>query len=231
VAVKGLNGTGTLTGITSLGGGMDNNCAVTSGGQGRCWGRQGDGALGNGGGSDSAVPVRVRNAASGTPLTGITQISQGGFHGCARLSSGQARCWGNNTEGELGTGGTGDNARAVVVRRTGGAPLAGVRSIFAGADTTCAAVSGGEARCWGDDDNGETGDGTFESPAFRKLPGPVVASTGTGNLTGIRQLAGKSFHSCVVQTNGRARCWGYNAHGALGDGDDENRPRPVLVQI
>jgi alpha-tubulin suppressor-like RCC1 family protein len=210
---------------------MDNNCAVTSGGQGRCWGRQGEGALGNGGGADSAVPVRVRSAASGTPLTGITQISQGGFHGCARLSSGQARCWGNNSEGELGTGGTNDSTRAVVVRRAGGAPLAGVRSVFAGADTSCAAVSGGEARCWGDDDNGETGDGTFENPAFRKLPGPVVSSNGTGNLTGVRQLAGKSFHSCVVQTTGRARCWGYNAHGALGDGDDQNRPKPVIVQI
>jgi alpha-tubulin suppressor-like RCC1 family protein len=231
VVVKGLNGAGRLTGITSLGGGLDNNCAVTSGGQGRCWGRQGEGALGNGGSSDSAVPVRVRRASSGTPLTGITQISQGGYHGCARLSNGQARCWGNNTEGELGTGGTNDNGRAVVVRRADGSPLSGVRSIFAGADSTCAAVAAGQARCWGDDDNGETGDGTFESPDFRKRPGPVVSSSGTGTLTGIRQLAGKTFHYCVTQTNGRVRCWGYNAHGGLGYGDDEHQPKPVLVQI
>ena len=37
-------------------------------------------------------------------LTGATQIDAGDNHTCSRLTSGQLRCWGLNSDGQLGDG-------------------------------------------------------------------------------------------------------------------------------
>jgi alpha-tubulin suppressor-like RCC1 family protein len=232
VTVKGVGGSGVLTGIARLGGGYDNNCAATQTGQGRCWGYVGAGALGNGTDtSDSPVPVVVRNAGNGQPLTGITQITQGGYHGCARLTNGQARCWGDNDEGEPGTGGTNDNTRAVLVRLPNGSPLTGIVTIKAGDYSTCALLDTGRVRCWGEDEYAQNGDGTVESPTFRKYPNLVHGTGNTGILTGATQLGGESYHYCVRLNNGQARCWGYDSYGALGNGSSNTTPYPVRVQV
>ena len=230
VTVKGLGGTGALTGVRSIEGGYDNNCAVLSNGQARCWGYNG-GALGNGDEADVFHPVVVKNIAGGGALTGVTQISQGGYHACVRLANGQARCWGDNEDGQLGNGGNTDTELPVVVRRVGGGALTGVVSVFAADDTTCAQVTGGQARCWGFDTSGENGDGTIGSPDGRKIPTPVRNLTNTGNLTGITQLHMQDAHACVRLSNGEARCWGANDYGQLGNGGTVDRPIPVRVQI
>ncbi len=141
VIVKGLGGNGRLTGVASVGGGYGNNCAVLRNGQARCWGYNGGGltysVLGNGNSTDTPHPVVVKNLAGTGPLTGVTQISNGGYHGCARLSNGQARCWGENYEGALGTGNLTERLLPVAVRRVGGGALTGVVRILAGVDSTC----------------------------------------------------------------------------------------------
>jgi alpha-tubulin suppressor-like RCC1 family protein len=228
VVVKGVGGVGALTNIASLSGGYDTNCAVTRGGQGRCWGYNTYGGLGNGSTSDTTVPVPVR-AQSGQPLTGITQIANGGYHGCAVLSTKQLRCWGRNSSGELGTGNVDDSARARVVRSANGRALRNVTSVSVNQASTCALVTNGQVRCWGSDTYGENGDGTFAAPAFRKHPTPVRNIAGTANLSGVTQLAGKSYTYCVAIVNGQARCWGYGDYGGLGNGNDDDVPRPVLV--
>jgi alpha-tubulin suppressor-like RCC1 family protein len=232
VAVKGVGGNGVLTGIASLGAGYDNNCAATQSGQGRCWGYVGDGALGNGtDDDDSPVPVVVRNAQNGQPLTGIRQLAQGGYHGCALLTNSQVRCWGDNNDGQLGTGGTNDNTRAVLVKLPNGNPLTGVVTVKAGTYSTCALLNTGRVRCWGEDDYGENGDGTIESPEFRKFPNFVHGTGNSGILTGVTQLSGESYHYCVRLNNGQARCWGYDSYGALGNGGSSTTPYPVRVQV
>jgi alpha-tubulin suppressor-like RCC1 family protein len=231
VRVRGVGGTGSLSNIASLGGGYDTNCAVTQGGQGRCWGYDSYGGLGDSTDIDgSEFPTRVENP-NGTPLTGVTQISNGGYHGCARLTNGQARCWGYNYYGQLGVGGTDDRTGGRVVRTPGGTPLANVVSIEASYDSTCALLTSGQVRCWGSDEYGQNGDGTFGSPDHREYASPVRNAAGTGNLTGVRVLAGKSYHYCVGQGDGRARCWGYGDYGHIGDGSDVDRARPVLVVL
>lgn len=72
-------------------------------GTGRCWGSD---ALGQAGTGEDGRPEFVHTPMPIDGLHGITQIDTSGFHTCARLASGNARCWGLNADGQLGDGTT-----------------------------------------------------------------------------------------------------------------------------
>src|SRR5262245_54749359 len=65
---------------------------------------------------------------STTRLTGATQVSTGARHGCARLSDGRARCWGDGASYALGNGSSAVSTHATLVRNPAGTgPLTGVK--------------------------------------------------------------------------------------------------------
>jgi alpha-tubulin suppressor-like RCC1 family protein len=76
--------------------------------------------------------------------------------------------------------------------------------------------SDGTVACWGHNDNGQVGDGTF---ADRAAP---VAVAGLAGMTHVAMGAG---HACAVGAGGTVACWGDGRFGELGDG----RPRYVAV--
>ena len=232
VSVKNVSGTGAITGIVGIEGGWTNHCAVTGGGQARCWGGQGEGTLGNGGATgNSPLPVVVQNAQNGSTLTGVRLVTISGSHACATLRDGRARCWGDNGWGQLGTGGTNDNSRAVLVRKRDGSALTGIAAVDVSFNSSCARMSNGQVRCWGRDPLGENGDGTIADPDYRKFPNLVHNTNNSpGTLTGVTQLAGGNLHYCVRLSSGQARCWGNGGDGQLGNGDTDAIPFPVRVQ-
>jgi hypothetical protein len=54
-------------------------------------------------------PVVVLNRTGSAPLPGVTQLDAGFYTACARLRSGEARCWGSGAFGQIGNG-SGDHA-------------------------------------------------------------------------------------------------------------------------
>jgi alpha-tubulin suppressor-like RCC1 family protein len=224
IQVSNRTNTGPLTGVADVALGGDSSCALLRNGEVRCWGKNDDGQLGNGTRITSYLPVVVQKAGGGR-LTGVIALASGDRHVCAVLGNHRILCWGDNVYGQLARPGSVDRLRASTVLR-GTTPQLGV-SLGAGDYHTCAATPAHEVRCWGTNPQGQLGTGnTTPSPT----PVAVVSPTGTGHLTGVTQVTGMEYGTCARLSNGRARCWGANDHGELGDGTvTATRLRPRLV--
>lgn len=99
--------------------------------------------------------------------------------------------------------------------------LNGVRAIAAGARHTCAIVNLGEVFCWGDNAQGQLAQ-----------PGSItrLAKPRKVNLTGAAiKISTIANHTCVVMMNGDINCWGANASGQSGTGNQNSPALPHVV--
>jgi alpha-tubulin suppressor-like RCC1 family protein len=97
-------------------------------------------------------------------------------------------------------------------------PFGGRTSL--GAAHTCALLADGTAKCWGNNYDGQLGDGTFIDKNT-----PVTVS----GLTNAVAIAGGAAHTCALLSDGTAKCWGNNYYGQLGDGTFIDKNTPVTV--
>jgi alpha-tubulin suppressor-like RCC1 family protein len=88
--------------------------------------------------------------------------------------------------------------------------------IATGGSQSCAVTTGGSAYCWGDNDYGQLGDGTFTDSS---VPVQVCAGAGCAvPLTGVKAIGTGAIHTCALLAGGTVKCWGYGIEGQLGDG-------------
>lgn len=224
--VSATDGSGALTGVAQISAGADRTCAALETGAARCWGADPYGEVGDGTtGTDRSRPVAVTSVSGTGNLDDVEQVSVGGSHTCARLTDGQARCWGQAAA--LGDGAGANSARPVVVSDpSGSGPLTDIAQLSSGAFHSCAVLDDGQVRCWGANVAGALGDGTTTTAA---RPTIVSDPDGTGPLTGVAQVSAGHTSTCAVLSNGQARCWGENGWGQLGDDTTADRLRPVVV--
>jgi alpha-tubulin suppressor-like RCC1 family protein len=198
---------GLASGVAAVSAGESHTCAVLTTGQVRCWGQNSFGQLGDNSNSPSNTPVTVcSDAACSGALAGISDVSAGGLHACARTSSGGAKCWGFNGAGQLGDNSLADRDTPVNVSGL----TSGVIQVSAGREHTCARTSGGGAKCWGRNTQGQVGDA---SNTDRDEPVDV-----SGLTSGTATLSAGGFHSCAVRSGAGVFCWGRNVDGQLGIG-------------
>jgi alpha-tubulin suppressor-like RCC1 family protein len=215
----------TATAITA---GNRHTCALLNGGDVRCWGLGEVGQLGYGstvtiGDTAGETPGSVGPVNLGPGRT-ATAITAGGGHTCAILDDGSVRCWGYNTNGELGYG----NTSAVLDPSAVGPVNLGAgrtaKAISAGDSHTCAVLDDGSVRCWGLGDVGQLGYGNTATIGDNETPGsvgPVDLGPGrkaTAISAGGNQLASEG-HTCAVLDDGTVRCWGSGVFGQLGYGN------------
>ena len=155
--------------------------------------------------------------AAPAPLIGSI-ITAGIGHTCAITPADGIRCWGLNEAGQLGDRTWVDSTVPVHVVDV---LASGVTDLDAGHHHTCALTSGGRVMCWGKNDKGQLGNGTFEDSNV-----PVFVQGLAGITTSIH--TGADF-TCAVSNAGRVSCWGNNSTGQLNDGTTENRNVAVLT--
>ena len=132
-------------------------------------------------------------------------IAVGGGHKCGITTAGVAYCWGDNTYGELGNGTTTDSTNPVAV--SGGLTF---DSIDAGGQHSCGITTSGLLYCWGQNDLYQLGNNN-ENNQNNKLTPTRVHDPDTPsshwNTTILKVSLGTS-HSCAIDSNSRAYCWG-----------------------
>jgi alpha-tubulin suppressor-like RCC1 family protein len=135
-------------------------------------------------------------------------------------------CWGRDSNQELGNGNPDTSSVDTPALVAGGLSFS---HISAGAFHTCAVTTANQAYCWGNDMDGQLGNGgaltaTQSSPSL-VLGGILFAKIYTNS-------ANSGYTSCGISTTGVAYCWGNNWTGQLGSsGGSSNVPRAVLGNL
>ena len=133
---------------------------------------------------------------------------------CARLASGAIRCTGYNDYGQKGYGHTSYVGDAITAGdiAVGGA----VKRLSPGDAHTCAILSAGDVRCWGDNSLGALGYGHTDNLGDEpgEMPTPDLELGGPAI-----EVAVTPTYGCAIVAGGVVRCWGHGKSGNLGYGN------------
>jgi len=224
-----------LTNGFALSAGRTHTCAFGTGSEGNgihCWGDNGLWQLGFPTGQGYVnVPTRVVGFFAGTAFAALTA---GAYHTCAAWGmigfAASTHCWGDNSTGALGNGNTTSHYFDVSDPVSG---LPGVSSLAAGGyyvmpmpmvyqyrGHTCALLNTGAVRCWGENEDGQLGDG---STTDQLTPSDV------SGLLDVVEVSAGDRHTCALVSDHVVYCWGANDLGQLGKGDLLGASTPQLV--
>ena len=192
VQVLGAGGSGYLTGIVAIAGGMYHSLALRNDGTVWTWGYNYYSAPTN-----SNTPVQVLGAGGSGFLTGIVAIAGGSVHSLAVKSDGTVWAWGYNEYGQLGNGTLTTSGTPVQVLGPGGSGyLTGMVAIAGAVYHSLALRSDGTVWAWGNNAYGELGNGTFTESET-----PVQV----GGLSGVVAIAGGDYHSLALTPPGTTK--------------------------
>ena len=196
--------------------GGSHTCGVAEAHVAYCWGNEFRGALGNGGNEFLAwtIPTEVRGGLLWNSVYASSAFS------CGITTTGDAYCWGANTNGSLGNGIA--PASADVVEPSAVVGGLKFRSLALGGGHACGISQAATIYCWGTNTSGQIGIGTLTStPNPTQVP-PHLDWT---------QLALGEAHSCALTSDGSVYCWGANSRGQLGDGTTASSSIPRQVAL
>jgi alpha-tubulin suppressor-like RCC1 family protein len=151
-------------------------------------------------------------------------IAVGEEHSLVVLTNGTLWVWGGDDLGELGDGGTADEAAPEPITAplcvTSG--LSNVVAVAAGSDYSLAVDANGVVWSWGDGASGQLGDGEFTNSVL--TPSPI---SGVSNIVSV---AAGLQHTLALRADGVVWAWGDNGSGELGIGASPTSTNsPALV--
>jgi hypothetical protein len=197
-----------LSDVVMISASEDSSCAVKTNGTLWCWGDNGSGQLGDG----TTMPVRLAPV-SVPHVDSIVAVHLGTDHACAVLQSGAVKCWGNNNEGQLGTGSSGSAMPTPVDVRD----VSSAVNVYAGYQQSCAILRSGAVQCWGKGYLGDVSIASSLTPVDVEVPHSA------------RAIAIGDFHVCSLHGDGSVYCWG--TPGLLGLGSDNHDASPQRVPV
>lgn len=193
--------------FTRVAAGHEHACAVKSDGKVWCWGYAFYGAVGVSGDSVEA-PAEVAGVGD------VVDIAAGDKSTCAITSADEVWCW-----GAIPGDGT---VRPTPVKVYDGTDVQQV----AMSDRNVCLIDGGIVKCWGENGEGQLGDGTTNQVSLDDPPATVQG------LTGVTSITVGMTYACASDATA-TYCWGSDNYGVLGNGLDgpSNVPAPVSSPV
>ena len=199
--------------IEQLSAGGDTACALARQGDGAsevwCWGED----------QTSEEPVSKPPHKLETLPSDVDMVRVGKHHSCAHSPSRGLYCWGANAKGEAGV----EPAPVSSVGTIDSESTRGITQLALGSSHSCALDREHQTWCWGNNYDGQLGDG---SVVWDATPSPVE-----GLPEGITELVTKQDHTCALSASGELYCWGRNDTGQLGNGQTLDSAHPHLVEV
>jgi hypothetical protein len=156
-------------------------------------------------------------------------IATGYYHTCALLDDNSLKCWGGNSEGQLGLGDTtnrgdrsGDYGMAGLATVDVGARA--ISQLVAGGGTTCVLFDTGAVACWGLNYYGQLGIGTTDNRGDNPNEmGTYLQLVDLGSGHTAKSIRAVEYNTCAILDDDTVKCWGSNQVGQLGYGDTTQR--------
>jgi alpha-tubulin suppressor-like RCC1 family protein len=174
---------------------------------------------------------------AGTCTGGVLQVAVGETHVCALRTDHTVSCWGHDVK-PYPTDVPGmavpviDSSMPITIPG-----LTDVQEIQAGGKHTCGRKTDGTLWCWGHNESGQLGDGSFTSS---------LAAVQVMGLSSVTKFDAGKFHTCALGVVSGAQglwCWGHNTWGShhnrvsdrnmsvLGNGDLLDHAAPVRTDL
>jgi hypothetical protein len=183
-------------------------CGITTGGVAKCWGDNSSGQLGDGTTTERHRPNYVNDSDT------YSTVSTGKGHStCGVTSAGTLKCWGQNTQGQLGDSTTTGRKAPTTINP----PNTLYASVAEGSDYACAITTSGALNCWGNYDHSQIN--SSSSPVAVDASNPYNYITGGGS------------HICGITQAGIYTCWGLNTYGQLGDSTNQDSNSPISLNL
>lgn len=219
-----LSDAGAIAGktIKSISAGNSTVCAIANDDKAYCWGNNAQGQVGN---NTKTSPVSTPVAVN----TGLSfkSVQPGSVLTCGIAFDDKVYCWGGANL--MGNGTVVESLTPTAIDVTGALSGKTIRSLSVGYAYACVVTTDNSAYCWGQNLNGEIGDGSYGGGYTRLTPTAVDTSASSAlNGLGVLSISAGLNQTCAIATDNNAYCWGLNTSGQLGE-TTVNSPKPYAV--
>ena len=197
-------------GVKQIVAGAQHTLAILEDGTVKAWGANNRGQLGDGTFEDKSTPITVSG------ITNAVQVVSGSNTSAVLLEDGTVKAWGYNYYGQVGNGTIKNNINSPVTV----VGLNNVIQIDAGMAHMVALLEDGTVKAWGNNVDGEFGDGTDVS---KSTPTPIPG------LTNVKQIIAGDIQTVALLEDGTVMSWGSRAMESLGYETTVDVLSPIIV--
>lgn len=202
-----------ISNVTDISVGQYHVCALIDDGTVKCWGGNQHKQVVDSVDEIITTPIAVAG------INNAVTISCGNLHSCVVLESGKINCWGDSNNYAV----LGNPLLTHIVTPIEPLLFRSAKTVSVGVLNTCATLLGGEAVCWGgNNEYGQVGAGW--TSVIQKYPVDV-----RNLISGVEYVAAGNTFSCAILTGRSVKCWGSSSYGQLGQGDKNPSLYPLGV--
>lgn len=198
-----------LTNIVYINAGSTFAFAINNNGEVFGWGNNRYAQLGDGTCTQRNKPVRI------SKLTDVKKVSSGYYHSVALKNDGTVYFWGSPIMRD-----SAHSSQFELYPIKIDIPI--IKDISSGKSHIIALSEDGEIYTWGENESGQLGNGVVGNRVIS--PQKVELSA---NIT---KIESGMNHSMVLDDSGNVYAWGNNLYGQLGDGTNEDKCTPIMLE-